>query len=979
MKPAPRPPNEEQRLAALHGLDILGASLPDHLRHFTDLATSVFGVSSASIAVVDAEQVQTLASSGPLACGKTREHSLCGHAIVSPHGLIIEDLERDERFRGHSGVRTQGLRFYAGMPLTTRAGFRIGVLVLRDSSPRTLTETERGQLRDLATLVSNDLESAGAVRRLREREMLLSGILEHSLAGTFMMHLEYDEHGEASDLRIVLANPAAERIVGRPAAQLIGQQLSRAFPGTQENGLLRHYTDVAGGDQPSQFEYHYDADGIHAWFNVTAIPVPASGLLVTFVDITEQKQLETALRDHTEFLQTLLNAIPSPVFFKRRDGQYIGCNEAFERYLGRPRDQIVGRTAYDLAPSDLAARYQAHDETLYAHPGTQVYESRVQQSDGSFNDVLFHKATYHDGTGKIAGLVGVITDITPRKQAERSNRQLAQAVEAAADAIVLTDRAGTILQVNPAFTRITGYTTAEVVGQTPRVLKSGVQPNSHYAEMWRQITAGHVWSGRLINSRKDGTHYHAALTISPILDDDGEVTGFVGVQRDVTADIEREDQLRNYADALRFSNMELEAQKQQLQAQQTELSQINAELEQARQLAESANCSKSEFLANMSHEIRTPMTAILGYTEMLGDPELSAEQRADCVATVQRNGEHLLTIINDILDLSKIEAGKLTVENMLCSPAEIVNDVVALMRMRAVAKSLSLDVLYDTPVPRHIRSDPARVRQILVNLVSNAIKFTEHGGVTVRLSLTDETTDARRLVIAVHDTGIGVSPEQIERLFTPFSQADASMTRRYGGTGLGLAISKRLAAVLGGDITVSSTPEIGSVFQLAIDPGPLDGVELDDSLVAAAPAAKAAVEEPGRLDCHILLAEDGPDNQRLIRVVLEKAGASVTVAENGRVALDRIAEAQAGGPPIDLVLMDMQMPELDGYGATRKLRESSCELPIIALTAHAMSGDREKCLAVGCNDYATKPIDRHALVRCCARWLRIARQQATTS
>ena len=393
---------------------------------------------------------------------------------------------------------------------------------------------------------------------------------------------------------------------------------------------------------------------------------------------------------------------------------------------------------------------------------------------------------------------------------------------------------------------------------------------------------------------------------------------------------------------------------------------IMQDIEAARQQADAANTSKTQFLANMSHEIRTPMTAILGYTELLVDPDQSPNDRLDCIQTIRRNGEHLLTIINDILDLSKVEAGKMHVENIRCNPAQIIADVRSLMGARAAGKNLTLTTQYLTPIPTSIRTDPTRLRQILVNLVGNAIKFTEAGGVTITCQVHTPTHDHEpKLRIDVIDTGIGIAPEKINKLFHPFTQADTSMTRRFGGTGLGLAISKRLAQMLGGDVTVDSTPGQGSTISVTISTGPLQGVQVT-SEPTEYQQDDAALPSPNDRDpelvCRTLLAEDGPDNQRLISFMLRKAGATVEVVDNGRRAVEKAWAAQQAGDPFDLILMDMQMPEMDGYTAAGILRQRGYQGPIVALTAHAMTEDREKCLRAGCTDFAAKPIKKEELL-----------------
>ncbi|MBD3672219.1 MAG: response regulator [Planctomycetaceae bacterium] len=402
-----------------------------------------------------------------------------------------------------------------------------------------------------------------------------------------------------------------------------------------------------------------------------------------------------------------------------------------------------------------------------------------------------------------------------------------------------------------------------------------------------------------------------------------------------------------------------------LSAQSLLLEQANEAFQQQKEVAEAANTAKSQFLANMSHEIRTPLTAIIGFAENLMDPSYSADEKAIATKTILHNGRHLLEIINDLLDLSKIEAGKLETELLPISPIDIAADVFSLMKVRAKERQLPLKLTFDEQLPEQILSDPTRLRQILMNLLGNAIKFTERGSVRLHVGFKPSSASRGKIIFDVIDTGIGLSENQIEKLFQPFTQADGSTTRKFGGTGLGLSISRRLANMLGGDVKVQSQLDEGSTFSVMIDAGDLTGVSLieppkDLNVRAAEAFLQASSVEP--LSCRILLAEDGPDNQLLIRTFLEKAGANVEIAEHGQMALEAALEADNANQPFDVILMDMQMPVMDGYAATTELRNRGYHRPIIALTANAMGGDRDRCLASGCDDYATKPIDREKLI-----------------
>jgi signal transduction histidine kinase/CheY-like chemotaxis protein/HPt (histidine-containing phosphotransfer) domain-containing protein len=394
-----------------------------------------------------------------------------------------------------------------------------------------------------------------------------------------------------------------------------------------------------------------------------------------------------------------------------------------------------------------------------------------------------------------------------------------------------------------------------------------------------------------------------------------------------------------------------------------ELERINREIRAAKEAAETASRAKSDFLANMSHEIRTPLNGILGFAAVLmNEPDTEPATQHEYLQTIHDSGRHLATLINDILDLSKIESEQVTIEHTRCSPHEIVAETVSILRVRAQERGLNLEYFWKSDVPESIETDPNRLRQILMNLIGNAIKFTEVGSVQVAARL--QQGDDPRLVIDVIDTGVGIRPECLRTIFDPFVQADSSITRRFGGTGLGLSISRKLSRLLGGELTVNSEPGRGSIFTVTIPTGPLDDVSmLRGSLSDMLGEPPAAVRQtPHRLPpCQILLVEDGVTNRKLISLVLERAGATVRCAENGRAGVEA---AEQGS--FDLILMDMQMPVMDGYSAARELRWRGHATPILALTAHAMRGDMQNCLDAGCTAYLSKPIDPSKLLEAIA-------------
>ncbi len=386
------------------------------------------------------------------------------------------------------------------------------------------------------------------------------------------------------------------------------------------------------------------------------------------------------------------------------------------------------------------------------------------------------------------------------------------------------------------------------------------------------------------------------------------------------------------------------------------------QLVQAQKEAVSANLAKTHFLANMSHEIRTPMSAILGFTELMQQPEQSEDERAHCISTIHRNGKQLLSIIDEILDISKVETGHLEIENIEFNFVKMLTELQSLLLIQVERRGLKLNFNFDSKIPDLIVSDPTRIRQILMNVVGNAIKFTEHGSVSVYINWKEKSVGGGTIEIKVQDTGVGIEKTQVGRLFQPFAQVDSSTTRRFGGTGLGLALSRKLAQALGGDVSLESTEAYkGSSFKIILEVKTLGTTQwIPEFIQLDANKKKEAVkplEKETLKGMNILLVDDAPDNQTVIGLFLGLAGANVDFADNGE---EGVKKAMAGD--YNVVLMDIQMPIVDGYEATKRLRSQGFLKPIIALTAHAMKEERDRCLNAGCTDHFTKPVDRVKLI-----------------
>lgn len=684
--------------------------------------------------------------------------------------------------------------------------------------------------------------------------------------------------------------------------------------------------------------------------------------------------------------QVLVEHASDLIWSVTRDGHFTYVSPSWDRITGYKPEQLLGRHLAELVhPEDLprCARYLRSFLQGDDHPDKPEY--RVLHADGSWHWHIAGGQAVRDAEGRFCSLVGISRDITHQKLSEERLRQSETRFRnlfenTPAIAVQGYDRHRRVIFWNEASENLYGYSVREAMG---RLLEELIIP----PPMRPQVIAGiESWIAggepipacELRLQRADGSPVDVFSSHVLMPNYKGEPEMYC-VDVDLTGIKQVEEQLRGV-------NTELEAAVEQSRAMALE--------------AQAASRAKSDFLANMSHEIRTPMTAILGYAELLNgerDDHQGPEQITEAIGTIQRNGRHLLTIINDVLDMSKIESGKMTVERLKISPATLVGEVAEMIRPRLEGKDLSFRLIFETEVPGAMTTDPTRLRQILINLLGNAIKFCERGQITLRVSAdrkpTEETSRAW-LRIAVEDTGVGMTAEQCQRIarFNPFTQADTSMTRRFGGTGLGLSISNALARLLGGRMVIRSEEGVGSAFTVELPLENPDRVAWLTPEEATAQHREPARAEPAKTEeagsgaasetplvgRRILLAEDGPDNQRLISFYLKKAGADVTVAENGRLACEAVEQATAG-QGFDLIIMDMQMPELDGYEATRRLRDAGCTLPVVALTAHAMTGDRAKCLDAGCDEYATKPVNRAALVALCREMIESGRARKTES
>jgi PAS domain S-box-containing protein len=827
--------------------------------------------------------------------------------------------------------------------------------------------TARGRRKWIRTIghpVSQDgrlIKVSGAIQDITERKQAMAALREsEERYRSVLAALGEGLYGMDNEGHCTFVNAAALAMLGLTEAEILGQNQhllihhqrpdGRPYPAhecpafqTAHDGLTRR-----------EVEWFTRKDGSMFPVDMIATPVVLdgvqTGVVVSFQDITELERSQRALSESEAMFRSLSEAAHDAIILLDPQGRIAHWNPGAQRLFGHSQAEALGQALHDLLP---AVRYRAAAQAGFAHfqqsgEGSAVgktLELEALHKDGREIAVEMALSAVKREDGWYA--IGIVRDITARRTAEEQLRKLALAVEQSPESIAITNMKAEIEYVNEAFVQNTGYSRDEVIGRNPRILHSGKTPQATYDELWAAMSQGRAWKGQFVNQRKDGSEFVEFAIITPLRQPDGTITHYVAVKEDIT-------------EKKRLS-LELDQHRHHLEQLVEERTQ---QVVEARDKAEAATRAKSLFLANMSHEIRTPMNAILGMYHLLKRSELSPEQasRIDRIGTA---GHHLLGLLNDILDLSKIEAGKLVLEDSDLAIAPIPHNVASMLTELAKAKGLDLRVETE-PLPLHLHGDATRIGQALLNLANNAVKFTAKGAVTLRCRKLAEDEDSLLVRFEVQDTGIGIAPEVLGKLFTAFEQADSSTTRRYGGTGLGLAITRHLAQLMGGDAGADSQPGVGSTFWFTARLGKGDA-SLAEPSEATLPRKNAeAILARDYRGARLLLVEDDPTNQAVAMGLLRRLGLAVELAENGAVAVDKVRTGQ-----FELVLMDMQMPVMDGIEACRRIREMAFEppLPILAMTANAFAEDRERCLAAGMDDFVAKPVNPVELFTALLKWL----------
>ncbi len=679
----------------------------------------------------------------------------------------------------------------------------------------------------------------------------------------------------------------------------------------------------------------YSKDGRLYWQETTGSFIrdengKATGIMFVGRDITEQKRMAEELRKKEELLRMITDNMTDMISVTDFKGHVIYRSPSSFRKLGLTAEQGLNTSLFDIVhPADLEPCLTLFSQGIANQSPTSI-EIRVRHADGHYIWIESVGDGFRDFKGEVIGIIVSSRDISDRKLAEenllRSEAKYRSIFDNSTEGIFQNALDGKFITVNPAMAKILGYDSPEDFLTARGYITQSCVDSSVIKALYKQMqTQSHLYDYEMKLYRKNGQIIDVALNAHRVCDEAGQILYFEGRLIDIT-------------------------EKKRIE-----------EFKLAKELAERADRAKSEFLANMSHEIRTPMNAIVGFAGLALKQDLPVKVR-DYLSKIDNSSQSLLGLINDILDFSKMEAGRLTFETIPFDLRDILKKISDMFSFKAAQKGVELMISVDENVPCALVGDPLRLEQILVNFAGNAIKFTDTGYIALRAGVLIKEETSCTLQFTCSDTGVGMTGGQLARLFSAFSQADSSITRKYGGTGLGLAISKRLVEMMHGEITVQSEVDKGSVFTFTVELAlQQDGKRYDDK-----PVPSPLTVEKNLAGAKILLVEDNLINQQLACELLSGMGLSVDIAQNGQEALDAVKEAS-----YDAVVMDVQMPVMSGYEAARLIRQDARmkKLPIIAMTAYAMSGAREKCLEAGMNDYISKPIHPDELKTALARWI----------
>jgi len=656
-------------------------------------------------------------------------------------------------------------------------------------------------------------------------------------------------------------------------------------------------------------------------------------LIAIFLMIINNKSLKLKknILKSEEKLKQVLESAPDGIVVIDNNRKMQIVNVQAEKLFGYTREEMIGKEVEMLIPDRFRSEHPANERKFIADQKTRLMgigkELFGKRKDGSEFSIEISLVPLHSDDEK-EGLtvLATIRDITEIKRIAKEISDYKNTLDEFA-IVAITDQKGIIDYVNDNFCKISKYSREELIGQDHRIVNSGYHPKDFIQGIWITIAKGKMWKGEIKNKAKDGTIYWVDTTIVPFLDKHGKPNKYVAVRTDITEQKRITEELKEAKEV-------------------AELAKILAEEEKAK--AENALQSKQQFLANMSHEIRTPMNAILGFTKVLFKTDLVPNQK-EYLDAIKTSGDGLLVLINDILDLAKVDAGKMTFEQTPFKMQISISAILQIFDLKIQEKSIELVKEYDNRIPEVLKGDAVRLNQILLNLMSNALKFTAKGKITIAVRLLTEDKETAIIEFAISDTGTGIPEDKLKSIFDNFQQATSSTSRLFGGTGLGLAICKQLIEKQGGTIIVKSKVDEGSTFSFTLN--------FQKSNEESKIKNEEIELEKEKKVIKVLLVEDIKLNQLLMKIILEDFKFKYDIADNGKIAIEKMQTET-----YDIILMDLQMPEMNGFEATEYIRNTlKSKIPIIALTADVTTVDLEKCKAAGMNDYVSKPLDERIL------------------
>ena len=971
------PSNEHQRLNALLQCGVLDTEPERVFDDLTSLAARLCDAPIALVSLVDAERQWFKSAHGVDAKETHRDSAFCAHAILRVEPMIVTDALTDPRTCDNALVLGPPyIRFYAGIPLHTEDGFALGTLCVIDTKPRAITATQLQDLQSLALQVASQLELRRLNRVLQSSQAQFQEInsrLNQIAAQIPGVVYQYELRPDGSS-HFPYASEGIQAIYG-VGPEEVREDASKVFEILHPDdyaGVVDSIHESAQELTPWRHEYRVRfSDERVRWLYGNATPSRQPDGSVLWHGFIMDETEQVSAREETLLARSRMHAVVQgsthvSIIATDVNGLITVFNSGAEQMLGYSADEMIGlqTPAIIHRPEEVQSRSdELSQEFGYSITGFEAVVHKARhgghgeqdwtyvRKDGNCLTVRLVVTAIRDEQNTITGFIGIATDMTEA----RKDHAILQFERERLDMALTGGDLGTWDWNVQTGEEIWDARWAGLLGEQLEDLRQ------HVDEFMARVHPDDLPAvKRILQDHFDG--------VLPIFEAEFRVLQKNGTWRWVQSHG-------------RLMQRDVDGRPLRMLGTMSDISarkKADEELILARIKADAASRSKSEFLANMSHEIRTPVTSILGYSELLSTPGITTSELANHVNTIKSAGLHLLTIINDVLDLSKIEAGKMTVERIRLSPVQLVTEVISAMEPQARARNLSLSAKSIGQIPRIILSDIVRLRQILMNLLGNAIKFTDSGSVSLTVRIAPMHPDGiDRLAFDVMDTGIGMTSEQISAIFEPFMQADATTTRRFGGTGLGLSICRRMARLLEGEIEVTSEAGLGSTFTATVAMGPREHAEMLENPSFHRVLTETQKPSGGdlRLNGKYLLAEDNPVNRMFLETMLRRAGATIELAENGQIAVEKVCHAMSiarsqnsSSEAYDLILMDMQMPILDGYEATQRLRDLGYQGPIVALTAHAMAEDRKKCLAAGCSDFATKPIDKAELIKICHRW-----------